>query len=100
MHACHILLYLETRLDVDYWILREQLAQFPLGIVQRPVTSDVSGDRCFNIASVTMELLSIDHELIITEVAADDHIAALDEGTDCVVAEGVTLDELELELGR
>lgn len=78
-------------LDQLHWILGWVLAKFQLSKVQAVVTSNIAGD-CLEIACVYEYLLCVDHEVVVTEIAAYDHVTAAHEFAAVIEAHGVALD--------
>lgn len=80
---------------MNHRILREKLTQLQLGVVQRPVAGNLPGDAEL-LTGIDQDLLAIDHELVIAQVAAYQHVTALCKGADSLDVKGLFLEQSHL----
>jgi hypothetical protein len=87
MNAFNMSFRLNVFLHTLHRILDEELTVLKLGVIEQVVAGNVP-IYLFLFASVHEQLLSFSHEVVVAQIAADYHIAAFNERTQCrIIAE-------------
>lgn len=97
MHALN-LLCLQVGLDMNRRVLGEQLAKLQLGVVQCPITGNIAGNTTL-LAGIDQGFLAVNHQLVIAEIAAYNHVTGGDKIANSIMVKCVALDESHLRGG-